>query len=104
MRKSSTVRMPPPTVSGMKRFSAVFATTSTIVARPSLDAVMSRKTEFVRALRVIRHGAFDRVARVAQIEKFGALHHASIGDVETGNDAFCQHEFTSRAARSGWRD
>ena len=37
-----SVLTPPPTVSGMKTRSAVRATTSTIVSRPSLDAVMSR--------------------------------------------------------------
>jgi len=40
---SSTLRTPPPTVSGMKTCSAVRRTTSTIVSRPPLDAVMSRK-------------------------------------------------------------
>ena len=35
---------PPPTVSGMKQHSAVAATTSCMILRPSLDAVMSRKT------------------------------------------------------------
>jgi hypothetical protein len=37
-------RRPPPTVSGMKQRSAVAATTSCMILRPSLDAVMSRKT------------------------------------------------------------
>jgi hypothetical protein len=36
--------MPPPTVSGKKTCSAVLATTSTMVSRPSEEAVMSRKT------------------------------------------------------------
>ena len=40
---SSIVRTPPPTVSGMKTCSAARLTTSTIVARPCDDAVMSRK-------------------------------------------------------------
>ena len=44
VRMSSTERSPPPTVSGMKTWSAVRSTTSTIVLRPSLEAVMSRKT------------------------------------------------------------
>ena len=43
-RASSAVRMPPPTVNGMKTCSAVRDTTSTMVSRPSDDAVMSRKT------------------------------------------------------------
>src|SRR4029079_13330477 len=42
-RTSSTDRTPPPTVSGRKTLSAVARTTSSIVLRPSDDAVMSRK-------------------------------------------------------------
>ena len=41
---SSTARMPPPTVSGMKHWSAVRSMTSMIVARPCALAVMSKKT------------------------------------------------------------
>ncbi len=40
---SSTVRTPPPTVSGMKQASAVRRTTSSMVPRFSWVAVMSRK-------------------------------------------------------------
>ena len=40
---SATLRTPPPTVSGMKTCSAVRRTTSYMVSRPPLDAVMSRK-------------------------------------------------------------
>ncbi len=40
---SATLRIPPPTVSGMNTCSAVRLTTSSMVWRPSLDAVMSRK-------------------------------------------------------------
>ena len=40
---SSMVLTPPPTVSGMKQFSAVFFTTSKRVSLSSLDAVISRK-------------------------------------------------------------
>ena len=39
---SATLRTPPPTVSGMKTCSAVRRTTSYMVSRPPLDAVMSR--------------------------------------------------------------
>jgi hypothetical protein len=40
---SATLRTPPPTVSGMNTCSAVRRTTSYMVSRPALDAVMSRK-------------------------------------------------------------
>src|ERR1035437_2200943 len=43
-RASSTERMPPPTASGMKTLRAVRATTSAMISRASLEAVISRKT------------------------------------------------------------
>ena len=43
VRTSSSLRTPPPTVSGMKQRSAVRATTSRMVPRFSWLAVMSRK-------------------------------------------------------------
>ncbi len=44
MRKSSTVRMPPPTVKGINTVSATLRTMSTTVLRLSLEAVMSKNT------------------------------------------------------------
>ncbi len=43
LRTSSITRTPPPTVSGMNTFSAVARTTSMMMSRSSLEAVMSRK-------------------------------------------------------------
>ena len=43
-RKSSTVRIPPPTVKGMNTVSATLRTMSTTVPRASEEAVISRKT------------------------------------------------------------
>ena len=43
-RASATERMPPPTASGMKTLRAVRATTSAMISRASLEAVISRKT------------------------------------------------------------
>ena len=43
-RISLTTRRPPPTVSGMKHSEAVRSTTSCMIPRSSLDAVMSKKT------------------------------------------------------------
>ena len=42
--KSSTVRMPPPTVKGMKMLSATRVTMSTMMSRASEEAVMSSST------------------------------------------------------------
>ena len=41
---SSIVRIPPPTVKGMKQRSATFRTTSWMIPRPSWLALMSRNT------------------------------------------------------------
>src|SRR5271157_2633197 len=54
IRASSTERMPPPTASGMNTFRAVRATTSAMIARASLDAVMSRKTSSSAPSRLYR--------------------------------------------------
>src|ERR1039458_982345 len=43
-RASATERMPPPTASGMKTLRAVRATTSAMISRASLEAVISRNT------------------------------------------------------------
>ena len=67
-RMSSTVRTPPPTVSGMKQRSAVRRTTSRMMSRFSWLAVMSRKRELVGAGRVIGDRSLDRIAGVAQID------------------------------------
>ncbi|MEK0447088.1 MAG: hypothetical protein RLZZ399_2409 [Verrucomicrobiota bacterium] len=44
VRMSSTERIPPPTVSGIKHWEAVFSMTSIIDLRPWALAVMSKKT------------------------------------------------------------
>ena len=46
------------------------------------------KAHLVGALLVIAHGDFHRIARVAYIDKIDALYHASVVDVQAGNNAF----------------
>ena len=100
---SSTVRTPPPTVSGMKQASAVRRTTSNMVSRFSWLAVMSRKRQLVGARRVIGDRRLDRVAGVAQVDEIDALDDAAVLDVEAGNDADFEHE-TRRSERAHGRD
>ena len=88
---SSTVRTPPPTVSGMKQASAVRVTTSKMVSRFSWLAVMSRKQQLVGAGRVIGDRRLDRIAGVAQIDEVDALDDAAVLDVEAGDDADLEH-------------
>ncbi len=92
-RKSSTVRMPPPTVTGTKTSRQVRRTTSAIVSR--LKQIARRgnveKYDLVRALLRIELRKLDRVACVAQTDEIHALDHAAVLDVQTGDNAFCQH-------------
>ena len=90
-RMSSTLRMPPPTVNGMKTLSATRRTMSMTMSRRSWLAVMSRKTKLVGALPVVDLRLLDRIAGVAQLEEVDALDHAAVLDIETGDDAFCEH-------------
>jgi hypothetical protein len=75
---SDKVRIPPPTVSGMKHCSA------------------TRSMKFVRSLVVVPHREFDRVTDVSQLTRLGfaELHSAgdmAVVDIETGNNALGQH-------------
>src|SRR5678816_1152041 len=82
LRMSSTVRTPPPTVSGMKQASAVRRTTSKMVSRFSWLAVMSRK---------VSSSAPAAIAGVAQVDEVHALDDAAVLHVEAGNDADLEH-------------
>ena len=64
---SSRVRMPPPTVNGMKISSATRRTTSSMMARPSWLALMSRKTSSSAPGLLVAAGDLDRIAGVAQV-------------------------------------
>ena len=100
LRMSSTVRTPPPTVSGMKQASAVRVTTSKMVSRFSWLAVMSRKHELVGAGRVIGDRRLDRIAGVAQVDEVDALDDAAVLHVEAGNDADLEHRLSAARARA----
>ena len=63
---SSTDRMPPPTVSGMKHWSAARSITSTIVAAAVRGGGDVEEHHFVRALLVVAQREFDGIADVAQ--------------------------------------
>ena len=91
MRASATERMPPPTASGMKTLRAVRATTSAMISRASLEAVMSRNTSSSAPLLVVAVGQFHGIAGIAQVDEVDALDDAAAGDVEAGNDAFGEH-------------
>jgi hypothetical protein len=99
LRISSTVRTPPPTVSGMKQASAVRAPrragVAVFVARGDVE-----KAQLVGAGGVIGDRAFDRIAGVAQIDEIDALDDAAVLDVEAGNDADLEASGGPRFPRS----
>ena len=86
-----TDRIPPPTVSGMKTLRAVRATTSAMMSRASLDAVISRNTSSSARLLVVAVGQFDGIAGIAQVDEVDALDDAAGGDVQAGNNSFGKH-------------
>ena len=90
-RTSSTVRTPPPTVTGMKQASAVRATTSRMVPRCFVAGGDVEKAEFVGPGIVIGLGRLDRIAGIDEIDELHALDDTAVLDVEAGNDAGLEH-------------
>ena len=96
VRKSSTVRIPPPTVRGMKHCSAVRATTSTMIARSSLEPLCrERPARRLPARHKPLHTRQDRPRR--EVEEFCSLDNTSTGDVETGIIRLASMIITCRA-------
>ena len=81
------MRMPPPTVNGMKTCSAVRVhdvdhRVATVGRRGDVE-----EDQLVGALAVVARGQLDRIAGVAEVDEVDALHHAAVGDVEARDDA-----------------
>ena len=103
-RISSTLRTPPPTVSGMNARRAVRSTMSRSVPRPSGAAVMSRKTSSSAPSRGVALGELGRVALVDEVDEAGALDDAAVGDVEARDHAAAEHQAApQRSRRRSWR-
>ena len=98
---SSTVRTPPPTVSGMNTSSAVRATTSYIVARSPLLAVTSRKVSSSAPCVAVAAGELHRVTRVPEVLEVDTLDDPSGVDVETGDDADRHGQHATERSGSG---
>ena len=58
------------------------------------------KDEFVGSLRVVNLRALHRITRVTKLEEFRAFDDTAFLDVETGNDAFGEHEEDWMAERN----
>jgi len=68
-----------------EHLSAVRPTTSIMVSRSPLDAVMSRNTSSSAPFRVVGSRQFHRIAGVAQVTEVDALHHPPGVHIEAGN-------------------
>ena len=99
-RISSTVRTPPPTVSGTNARRAVRSTTSSSVPRRSGGGDVEEH-ELVGALAGVALGQLGRIALVDEVDEARALDDAAIGDVEAGDDPAAEHQdATPAGARS----
>ena len=91
VRMSSRLRMPPPTVSGMKQTSAVRRTTSSRIAAVLVAGRDVQEDQLVGPLGIIARRHVDRVARVAEVDEVRPLDHAAVVDVEARDDPLGQH-------------
>ena len=91
VRISSRVRIPPPTVSGMKMTSDVRRTTSSMISRSSWLAAMSRKTSSSARFRLATRRHLNGIAGVAKIEKIDPLDHAPGMHVKARNNPLGEH-------------
>ena len=86
-----SVRMPPPTVSGMNTTSAVRRTTSSMIVAALVAGRDVEEHQLVGPFLLVAGGHLDRVAGVAQVQEVGPLDHAAAVDIEAGNDALGEH-------------
>ena len=70
---SSMVRIPPPTVNGMKTTSAVRRDDASMISRPSWLAVMSRKTKLIGPLFFVAQRRPPDRRRPAEVEEIRPL-------------------------------
>ena len=90
-RTSSTLRTPPPTVSGMNTCAATASMIGRIMSRAVAGGGDVEEGELVGALLVVARGDLHRIAGIAQLDEVDALDDAAGGHVEAGNDAFREH-------------
>ena len=83
-RMSSTVRRPPPTVRGMKTWSAVRETTLSMMFRPSGRGGDVVEDKLVGALGVVEGSEGHGVAGVPVVQELHTLDHAARLDVQAG--------------------
>ena len=97
---SASVRMPPPTASGMKSSRA----TARIVSRQRLPLLERRgdveDDELVDAFDVVAPRQRRRIAGMAETLEVDALDDLAVADVETGDDALGQHRLSPIRLRS----
>ena len=97
-RISSRLRIPPPTVSGMKQTSAVRRTTSSKIARVLVAGRDVEENQLVGPLLIVTRGHLHRIAGVLEVEEVRPLDHTAVVDVKARNDPLGQHARSLRAA------
>ena len=91
IRISSRLRIPPPTVSGMKQTSAVRAD-DVQQDRPALVTGGDiQENQLVGTFAIITRSHGDRIARILEIDEVGPLDHTAVVDVEARDDPLGQH-------------
>ena len=96
-RISSTLRTPPPTVSGTNARRAVRSTMSRSVAAALGRGGDVEEHELVGALAGVPLGELGRVALVDEVDEAGALDDAAVRDVEARDHAAAEHQAAARA-------
>ena len=62
-----------------------------------------KESQFVRALLVVTARDLHRITGIAQLDETHAFNDAPCGDIETGNNAFSQHEKLLRMSSAALR-
>ena len=104
-RISTTLRTPPPTVSGTNARRAVRSTMSRSVPRPSGARRDVEEHELVGPLVRVARGQLGRIALVRQVDEAGALDDPAVRDVEARDHPPTEHQSppASRPRRSAAR-
>jgi hypothetical protein len=61
------------------------------------------KDQFIGLLGIVGHRAFDRITGIDQIDEIDPLYHPTSGDIEAGNDAFCEHAANAMPKTPFWQ-
>ncbi len=90
---SSKERIPPPTVSGRKSWSAARLISSMMIPAFFLRSRDIEEYHFISALLIVAFGQLDRVTGIPQAEKIRPLDHPPVLEIQAGNDPSREHHW-----------